>query len=50
MILSHGCPRADASFLCFATPRRNSHWNAIRSLSEWMASENVPGITGIDTR
>ncbi|MBL1211862.1 MAG: glutamine-hydrolyzing carbamoyl-phosphate synthase small subunit [Ignavibacteriae bacterium] len=27
-----------------------SHWNAERSLHEWMAEENIPGITGIDTR
>lgn len=28
----------------------HSHWNAARSLGEWMAGEGVPGITGIDTR
>ena len=27
-----------------------SHHAATRSLSEWLASENVPGVTGIDTR
>ncbi len=27
-----------------------SHWNAKKSLSEWMNEYNVPGITGIDTR
>ena len=27
-----------------------SHWNADKSLSEWMRSYGVPGITGIDTR
>ena len=27
-----------------------SHWNAKRSLSEWMKAHNVPGIWGIDTR
>ena len=27
-----------------------SHWNAKRSLAEWLKSENIPGITGIDTR
>eukprot|EP00049_Salpingoeca_infusionum_P015325 m.296587 g.296587 ORF g.296587 m.296587 type:complete len:2279 (-) comp15857_c0_seq1:170-7006(-) len=27
-----------------------SHWNATQSLSEWMASCEVPGIAGIDTR
>lgn len=27
-----------------------SHWNAVKSLSEWLAENNVPGIFGIDTR
>jgi len=27
-----------------------SHWNAKKSLSEWMREYNVPGIYGIDTR
>ncbi|MFC2092456.1 glutamine-hydrolyzing carbamoyl-phosphate synthase small subunit [Bacteroidota bacterium] len=27
-----------------------SHWNAQKSLSEWMKEHNIPGITGIDTR
>ena len=27
-----------------------SHWNAKESLSEWLKREEVPGITGIDTR
>lgn len=27
-----------------------SHWNAKESLSEWLKSEGVPGISGIDTR
>ncbi len=27
-----------------------SHWNAERSLSEWMEEEKIPGIFGIDTR
>lgn len=27
-----------------------SHWNAKRSLSEWLISENIPAITGVDTR
>lgn len=27
-----------------------SHWNAARSLSQWMIENNVPGICGIDTR
>ena len=27
-----------------------SHWNAARSLSQWLASQGVPAITGIDTR
>ena len=27
-----------------------SHWNAKKSLSEWLSEHNVPGIYGIDTR
>ena len=27
-----------------------SHWESIMSLSDWMASENIPGIYGVDTR
>lgn len=27
-----------------------SHWRSIKTLSDWMKEENVPGICGIDTR
>ncbi|MFA6819322.1 MAG: glutamine-hydrolyzing carbamoyl-phosphate synthase small subunit [Bacteroidaceae bacterium] len=27
-----------------------SHWNGVESLGEWLKREEVPGITGIDTR
>jgi len=27
-----------------------SHWNAVESLASWLKREEVPGITGIDTR
>jgi len=27
-----------------------SHWNADKSLSQWLIESDVPGITGIDTR
>jgi carbamoyl-phosphate synthase small subunit len=27
-----------------------SHWNAVKSLSEWLIESNVPAISGIDTR
>ena len=27
-----------------------SHWNAIKSLSDWMKEHSVPGIYGVDTR
>ena len=30
--------------------REYSHWNASESLGEWLKSEKVPGIYGIDTR
>lgn len=29
---------------------QNSHWNAVESLADWLKREQVPGITGIDTR
>jgi carbamoyl-phosphate synthase small subunit len=29
---------------------RHSHWNAGRSLADWLKSERIPGITGVDTR
>lgn len=28
----------------------NSHWNSVESLADWLKREQVPGITGIDTR
>lgn len=27
-----------------------SHWQAVKTLSEWMKENNIPGISGIDTR
>jgi carbamoyl-phosphate synthase small subunit len=27
-----------------------SHWNAVKSLSDWLSEHQVPGISGIDTR
>lgn len=27
-----------------------SHWNALESLSEWLAYQGVPGVMGVDTR
>ena len=27
-----------------------SHWNAVASLGDWLKREQIPGITGIDTR
>lgn len=30
--------------------REYSHWNAVKSLSDWLKEENIPGIYGIDTR
>jgi len=27
-----------------------SHWNAKKSLSEWMKEHNIPGVCGVDTR
>lgn len=28
----------------------SSHWNAFQKLGEWMKSQNIPGIYGVDTR
>ena len=30
--------------------KQYSHWNACESLSDWLKREQVPGVTGIDTR
>lgn len=27
-----------------------SHWQSVKTLSQWMKDENIPGISGIDTR
>ena len=27
-----------------------SHWNSVKSLSEWLKDEGVPALYGIDTR
>ncbi len=37
-------------FCSRSVPSVRSHWNAKRSLSDWLASQGVPGITGVDTR
>lgn len=29
---------------------KHSHWNAVKSLDEWLKENNVPGIFGVDTR
>ncbi len=33
-----------------ALTNQYSHWNAVKSLSEWMTEHKVPGIEGTDTR
>ena len=30
--------------------RQPNHWNALRSLSEWLESEGIPAMTSLDTR
>jgi carbamoyl-phosphate synthase small subunit len=30
--------------------RDHSHWNAVRSLEDWMIEHEIPGIEGVDTR
>ena len=27
-----------------------SHWNAVRDLGDWLKSQQIPAITGVDTR
>lgn len=62
LIGNYGVPR-DMDAPCFESDRIQvrglvvseysdtySHWTAGRSLSEWLAESEVPGITGIDTR
>lgn len=39
LIVDRICPNGD-----------ESHWQAVQSLSNWLKEEQVPGITGIDTR
>ena len=34
----------------YPDPDSYSHWNAKKSLSDWMREHNIPGIYGIDTR
>ena len=29
---------------------KHSHWNAMKSLGDWLSENNVPGIFGVDTR
>lgn len=29
---------------------QNSHWNSVQSLAQWLQSENIPAIFGVDTR
>lgn len=29
---------------------KHSHWNAVKSLDQWLKENNVPGIYGVDTR
>ena len=28
----------------------HSHWNAVKSLGEWLAEQGIPGVYGVDTR
>lgn len=39
-----------AGLLLAGAPDAYSHWNAKRSLSDWMEEHGIPGIFGIDTR
>lgn len=29
---------------------QHSHWNAVKSLSQWLKEEHIPALYGIDTR
>jgi len=49
-------PCANAFFLNFTCPQVStlskdySHWRAVKSLSQWLKEQGIPGITGVDTR
>lgn len=38
------------AIICQDYSTHASHWQAGRTLSDWLKEENIPGITGIDTR
>ena len=38
------------AIICSEYSGEYSHWNAKETLADWLKRENVPGITGIDTR
>jgi len=51
MRLDFESPRIQVSGLVVAEHSTEySHWNAVKSLSEWLSEEGIPGISGIDTR
>ena len=43
-------PNGLATFIVSDYSEEYSHWNAVESLADWLKREQVPGITGIDTR
>ncbi|MCU0798558.1 MAG: glutamine-hydrolyzing carbamoyl-phosphate synthase small subunit [Candidatus Thermoplasmatota archaeon] len=44
-------PRIQARGLVVSTlTREHSHWSSVRSLDEWLSSEGIIGLEGIDTR
>lgn len=38
------------AIICQDYSANHSHWQADRSLGEWLKEEKIPGVTGIDTR
>lgn len=38
------------ALICTEYSEQYSHWNAHETLSDWLRRENIPAITGIDTR
>ena len=38
------------AIICSEYSGEFSHWNGHETLAEWLKRENIPGITGIDTR
>jgi len=50
LFLESNAIHASALLVAEYTPNPPSHWNASKSLSQWLKEFNVPGLYGLDTR